>query len=81
MAHTQAKQAQLVLEAAAQRSVELMPVPVVDAVANLQPALDRIRSGEWRVMVMGARSASERDTARMFPVHLLDLADALDAQR
>lgn len=62
-------------------SVELIPVPVVDAVANLQPALDRIRRGEWRVMVTGPRSSHERDVARMFPVHLLDLADALNAQR
>ena len=69
------------LDASRSTSGELIPVPVVDAVANLQPALDRIRRGEWRVIVMGPHSSCERDQARMFPVHLLDLADALDGQR
>jgi hypothetical protein len=31
------------------RDAELMPAAVVDAVANLQPALEKLRSGQWRL--------------------------------
>jgi hypothetical protein len=82
MASTQeARQARLILMAGAVQPAELVPVDILDAVCNLQPALDRLRRGEWEIQVTGASSPSDRDCARLFPVHLLDLADALDARR
>lgn len=60
---------------------EMVPVDILNAVAGLQPALDRVRRGEWRLLVMGPQDARERDAASLFHVHLLDLADALEARR
>lgn len=70
------------LELAAQDSPpELLPVDVADAVANLQPALERLRRGEWRLIAMGPATASERDEARMFPVHLANLSAVIRARQ
>jgi hypothetical protein len=60
---------------------ELVPVDILNAVAGLQPSLDRLRRGEWRVLIMGPKDSRERDAASLFHVHLLDLADALEARR
>jgi hypothetical protein len=60
---------------------ELVPVDILNAVAGLQPSLDRVRRGEWRVLIMGPKDSRDRDAASLFHVHLLDLADALEARR
>lgn len=60
---------------------ELIPVDLVDAVSDLRPSLDRVRRGEWRLLLFGPRSAQERDAAAMFQSRLLDLADAINGRR
>lgn len=72
-------QAELVLQAG--EPVELMPAEVVNAVAELQPALDRLRSGAWRLLVVGCTNATDRNEAATFAPRLLNLADALHARR
>jgi hypothetical protein len=61
--------------------MELVPVQILDAVANLQPVLDRLRRRQWELSVSGAESPADRELAQLLPVYLLDLADALDARR
>ena len=53
----------------------------LEVVAGLRPALERLRTGQWQLMVVGCASARERDEASMLQCRLLDLADALEGRR
>jgi len=72
---------QLETDARERLPVEPMPIDVVDAVADLQPLLDRVRRGEWRVTIDGPQSPRERDAAALLTVRLMDLAEVLEARR
>jgi len=58
-----------------------VPDGTVDALTALRPMLQRIRRGDWRVMVMGPTSARERDEAATFSARLCDLADYVEGLR
>lgn len=51
-----------------------------DVVEAITPLLARVRSGEWRLMVIGPRDGRERDQAAMFTSRILDLADAMQGR-
>lgn len=59
----------------------LVSADAVEAIAQLRPMLNSVRSGAWRVLVVGCSNSRERDAAAMFVPRLLDLADALNARR
>jgi len=58
---------------------ELLPVPLVDALAELQPLLRRARRAGWRFMVIGARTAEERTVAVQLSDRVMRLAEAMEA--
>lgn len=51
------------------------PTPA-ETVAALRPIAERLRRGEWRVLVTGPRTSTERDLAAMFQARVLDLLDS-----
>lgn len=52
-----------------------------EVIAAIRPMLNRVRNGDWRLLVIGATSPHDRDQAATFAARLLDLADALEARR
>lgn len=48
---------------------------------DMQPALEHIRRGEWRLMIIGPASSAERALASMFQARLLDALERLEAKR
>jgi hypothetical protein len=58
---------------------ELMPVTLVDALADLQPLLQRARRGGWRIMALGARTSEERTAAAQLSDRMMRLAEAMEA--
>lgn len=73
--------ARLPLFRLAEVRAEWVPVDLLDAVAGLQPGLDRLREGDWRVLILGARCAADRRAAAAFQAALLNLSDVLEARR
>lgn len=47
---------------------------LLDAV---RPSVDRLRRGEWRLLLTGPRNSAERDEAAMFQARLLELLESL----
>ena len=50
---------------------------LADTVAALRPQLERLRRGEWRLLIMGPATSRERDEAALLSARLMDLADAV----
>jgi 3-deoxy-D-arabino-heptulosonate 7-phosphate (DAHP) synthase len=60
-------------------SGELLPVSLVDALADLQPLLRRARRNGWRILVIGACTADDRSAATQLSDRMMRLADAMEA--
>ena len=59
----------------------LWPAELADAMADLRPAVERLRRGEWRLLIMGPCSSRERDEAVLLSARLVEIAEAVGAGR
>jgi 3-deoxy-D-arabino-heptulosonate 7-phosphate (DAHP) synthase len=59
----------------------LLPPDLAAAVADLKPAVERLRRGEWRLLILGPCSSRERDEAALLSARLMEIAEVVGAGR